>query len=255
MDQNGISIIVAGGAAGLGAATVRLFAKNSATVIVFDRDEQQGQAIAAELGSSVRFVAGDILEVADVERALAAAEDLPVRLALNCAATGTFGPILDEAGQPSDYESFRKDVAINIIGNFNFMRLVASHMAASAPDERGERGVIISTSSIIGLDGAGPHLAATGSKAAIAAMTLPAARELSPFGIRTVTIAPGSFATEATHAMSDEIIAMLANTALFPKRRGIPDEFAQLVEHIYKNSFLNGEVIRLDGGARLSFNL
>jgi NAD(P)-dependent dehydrogenase (short-subunit alcohol dehydrogenase family) len=245
------AVLVAGGASGLGEATVRRLVKEGAFPIIFDRDQLRGAALAAELGDSVRFVHGDICREEDVLAALAANGGRSIRMAVICAFFGGSGPVLERDGSPKPLDEFRAATEINLIGTFNVMRLAASHMARNEPDEDGARGVIVTTGSICGIEGQNMQIAYASSKAGVIGMSLPAARDLRPFGIRVVCIAPGSFLTPQFALIDEGVRNFYERTATFPKRLGHPDEYARLVVQIYSNGYINGETIRIDGGARL----
>lgn len=248
----GQAVLVAGGASGLGEATVRRLVKEGAFPIIFDRDQIRGEALAAEFGESVSFVYGDICREDDVLAALAANGGRQVRMTVICAFSGGGGPVLDKDGSPKPLEEFRAATEVNLVGTFNVMRLAASHMANNEPDDDGARGVIVTTGSICGIEGQNFQIAYASSKAAVIGMSLPAARDLRPFGIRVVCIAPGSFLTPGIADMDESTHKFYERAATFPKRLGHPDEYARLVVQIYSNSYINGETIRIDGGARLA---
>ncbi len=242
--------LVTGGASGLGAATVRHLVAGGAKVVIADRDEERGTALATELGAT--FVKTDITDAAQVEAAIAAASALgPLRIAVGCAGVGWAARTLDKTGKPHDYDLFKTVVGINLIGTFNVLRLAAAAMAQTAPLADGERGVIINTASVAAFDGQIGQVAYAATKAAVAGMTLPAARDLAPVGVRVMTIAPGIFDTPMLGALPAEKREALAKDVVFPKRLGDPAEFASLVAAIVTTSYLNGETIRLDGSLRM----
>lgn len=242
--------LIVGGASGLGAATVQRLVAEGMAVVLFDRDVAGARALAASLGDTVTPIVGDILDESAVLGALRTATGRAVRLVVNCAFAASFEPVISAAGVASALDDFRRVIEVNLVGSFNVLRLAAQEMAALAPDVDGERGLIVNVSSIAGLDGRSPQIAYSVSKGAVAAMTLPAARDLAPHGIRTMTIAPGAFATAAVEALPADFRAQLAGEALFPGRLGAPAEFAALICHLATNPFLNAEVIRLDAGTR-----
>ncbi len=242
--------LVTGGASGLGAATVRHLVAGGAKVVIADRDEERGRALATELGAT--FAKTDITDAAQVEAAIAAASALgPLRIAVGCAGVGWAARTLDKTGKPHDYDLFKTVVGINLIGTFNVLRLAAAAMAQTAPLADGERGVIINTASVAAFDGQIGQVAYAATKAAVAGMTLPAARDLAPVGVRVMTIAPGIFDTPMLGALPAEKREALAKDVVFPKRLGDPAEFASLVATIVTTSYLNGETIRLDGSLRM----
>ena len=253
MQLKGNTFLVTGGASGLGAATVRGLAAAGANVAILDLHEKAGAGLAGEIGSRAIFAAADVTSEAQLAGAIAAAQEAfgPVRGAVNCAGIAIGERVLGKGG-PHRLETFRRVVEINLIGTFNVLRLAAQAIAECQPDAEGERGVIINTASIAATDGQTGQAAYAASKAGVAGLTLPAARELARLGIRVVTIAPGIFETPMMAGMSDEVQASLAAQVPFPPRLGRPAEYAALVEHIIGNMMLNGEVIRLDGALRMA---
>ena len=252
MDFEGRSAIVTGGAGGLGAATVRRLVELGAGVAVFDRDGERAQALAAELGAGAVGVGGDVTEDDDVHAAIAAAEGLgTLSIVVNVAggATGAWRTV-GRDGTPHDKQGFLDTMSMNAIGTFNVTRLAAAAIATHDPDDDGQRGVVVNTASIAGIEGQTGQLAYAATKAAVLGMTLPMARDLAPAGIRVCAIAPGTMGTPlmmgAPEAMKDALVANIVN----PKRMGRPEEFALLVESIVRNDYLNGENIRLDGALR-----
>jgi NAD(P)-dependent dehydrogenase (short-subunit alcohol dehydrogenase family) len=250
MDLNGSSAVVTGGASGLGAATVRALASQGVRVTVFDRNEEGAKAVAAEVGAD--YVAGDVTSPEDCQRAVdQAAASAPLRVAVNCAGTGWVGRVINRDGSPHDLGAFEFIQRLNVIGTFNVMTRAASAMAQTDPLEDGERGVIVNTASVAAFDGQIGQLAYSASKGAVVGMTLPAARDLSVVGIRVVAIAPGLFDTPLLAMLPEEQRNALGQSVLFPKRLGNPAQYGDLVVSIARNSYLNGEVIRLDGGIRM----
>jgi NAD(P)-dependent dehydrogenase (short-subunit alcohol dehydrogenase family) len=247
------TFIVTGGASGLGAATVQMLIENGANVIIADLAQSAGQDTASQYGAKARFVATDILSETDGRAAVAAANEVFGGLngLVNCAGILIGGKILSRNG-PHSLETFARVVNINLIGTFNMMRLAAEAMAQAQPDAEGERGVIINTASIAAYDGQIGQAAYAASKGGVVSLTLAAARELASFGIRVITVAPGMFGTAMMDKVPDEVSAALSASVPFPPRFGRPSEFAALVRAIVENTMLNGEVIRLDGAARLA---
>ena len=248
MKLQGSVALVTGGASGLGAATVRRLVSGGAKVAIVDRDDR-GAAFAAEVGAT--FAKADITDTAQTEAAIAAASALgPLRIVVQCAGVGWASRTLDKTGKPHDLELFQKVIAINLVGHFNVLRLAAAAIAkADAVD--GERGVIVMTASVAAYDGQIGQIAYAASKAGVVGMTLPAARDLAPVGIRVVTIAPGIFDTPMLGMLSEEKRAALAQDVVFPKKLGSPSEYAALVASIIEVGYLNGETIRLDGALRM----
>jgi NAD(P)-dependent dehydrogenase (short-subunit alcohol dehydrogenase family) len=248
----GHTFLVTGGASGLGAATARRLAAAGGRVVISDINAEQGSRLAAELGSSATFVAADVTDAAQLGKALAAGREKFGSLhgSIGCAGIAPGERILGKSG-PHSLDSFRRAVEINLVGTFNLLRLAAQAMERNAPDAEGERGVIVNTASVAAFDGQIGQAAYSASKAGVAGLTLPAARELARFGIRVMTIAPGVFETAMVAAFPPELRQSLAAQVPFPPRLGRPEEYAALVEHIILNTMLNGEVIRLDGALRM----
>jgi NAD(P)-dependent dehydrogenase (short-subunit alcohol dehydrogenase family) len=240
MKLQGAVALVTGGASGLGAATVRRLVAAGAKAVIVDRDEERGQALAKELGQT--FAKADVTEPAQIEAAIAQAASLgPLRVVVSCAGVGWAARTLDKTGKPHDLDLFKTVVGINLVGTFNVLRLGASAIAKTDPLEHGERGVIVNTASVAAYDGQIGQIAYASSKAGVVGMTLPAARDLAPVGIRVVTIAPGIFDTPMLGALPEEKRAALATDVVFPKRLGNPDEYGALVVAIAENGYLNGE--------------
>lgn len=247
------TFLVTGGASGLGAATARLIAKGGGNVVIADVNEVGGHALLAELGPVARFARVDVTEGAEVQAAVDLAKSAFGALhgVIGCAGVATPGKVLSKEG-PQPLEQFERIVAINLVGTFNVIRLAAQLMSRQEPNEDGERGVLINTASIAAFDGQIGQAGYAASKAGIAGMTLPVARELARFGIRVVTIAPGLFETPLMAGLPEEAQASLGKSVPFPARLGRPAEFAQLVQSIVENPMLNGETIRLDGALRMA---
>ena len=242
--------IVTGGASGLGEATTRRLHDGGAAVIVIDLPSSPGGALAAELGDRVRFCAADVRSEAQVQAAIASAQELgDLRIVVNCAGVGTPGRVVGRSG-PMDLDAFRNVIDINLIGTFNVVRLGAAAMLANEPMD-GDRGVIVMTASIAAFDGQIGQAAYAASKGGIVALTLSAARDLSDKLIRVVTVAPGTFATPMLAGLADDVTAALEAQVPHPSRLGQPREYASLVAHVIDNGMLNGEVIRLDGALRM----
>ncbi|QMV61291.1 NAD(P)-dependent dehydrogenase (short-subunit alcohol dehydrogenase family) [Ectopseudomonas oleovorans] len=245
--------LISGGASGLGLATARELVGQGGKVLLLDINVQAGQQALAELGDAARFVRADITREEDghaaVAQALAAFGAL--HGLVNCAGIAPAEKVLGRGGAHG-LDSFRRTVEVNLIGSFNLLRLAAEAMAQNTPNAGGERGVIINTASVAAFDGQMGQAAYAASKGGVAALTLPAARDLARSGIRVMCIAPGVFETPMMAGMPQEVRDSLAANVPFPPRLGRPDEYAALVRHIVENAMLNGEVIRLDGALRMA---
>jgi len=244
--------LVTGGGSGLGAGVVRQLAADGARVVIADVNRAAGEAVATELGDTVRFIATDVTSEADGAAAVKLALDRFGRLhgLVNCAGVAPGEKVVGRDG-PHRLDSFAKAVSINLIGTFNMIRLAADAMVKGEPNQDGERGVIVNTASIAAFDGQIGQAAYAASKGGVVSLTLPIARELARHGVRVVTIAPGIFATPMMAGMSQEVQDSLGQSVPFPSRLGRPAEYAALVRHICENTMLNGEVIRLDGALRM----
>jgi NAD(P)-dependent dehydrogenase (short-subunit alcohol dehydrogenase family) len=253
MKISGSNFIVTGGASGLGAATARHLASLGGHVLIADLNEQAGHALERELGAAALFERVDVASDADAKRAVAAAVQHFGALhgLVNCAGVATPGKVLGKEG-PMALEAFERVIRINLVGTFNLIRLAAEAMSKHEADAEGERGVIVNTASIAAMDGQIGQPAYAASKAGVAGMTLPIARELARFGIRVVTIAPGLFETPMMAGLPADVRDVLGKTVPFPPRLGRPAEYAQLVQSIVENPMLNGETIRLDGALRMA---
>jgi NAD(P)-dependent dehydrogenase (short-subunit alcohol dehydrogenase family) len=250
MQIKDLAAMVTGGGSGLGAATAAHLAALGCKVAVADINKAAAEAQAAAIGGI--GVGCDVADAASGEAAFkaAAAAHGPVRILINCAGIGSAGRIVGRDG-PQGLDAFERVVRINLIGSFNMLRLAAAEMSAADPLEEGERGVIVNTASIAAYEGQVGQAAYAASKGGVVAMTLPAARELARVGVRVVTIAPGLFHTPMVDGLPPDLQASLGAGIPFPARLGRPSEYAELVEHILRNRFLNGEVIRLDGALRM----
>ncbi len=253
MQIEGSTFLVTGGGSGLGAATARRLAAAGANVAIADVQHETGAKLAAEIGARASFSAADVTDEAQVSGAIAAARKTfgAVHGAVSCAGIAPAERVLGRGG-PHPLDAFRRAIEINLVGTFNVLRLAAAAMAENSADAEGERGIIINTASIAAYDGQIGQTAYGASKAGVAGLTLPAARELARHGIRVMAIAPGIFETPMLASLGEEVRASLAAQVPFPPRLGRPEEFAALVEHIIRNTMLNGEVIRLDGALRMA---
>lgn len=251
MQIAGSSALVVGGAGGLGEATVRRLHAAGASVVVADLSDDRGKALEEELG--VRYVRTDATDEEDVRAAVGEAEALgPLRISVDThGGPASGGRLVGRDGEPLDLTGFRRTVDIYLTGVFNVMRLAAAAMARQEPqdDDRG-RGVLVNTASIAAYEGQTGQLPYAAAKGGVTAMTLVAARDLSPLGIRVVTIAPGTFLTPAYGKAGDQVEAYWGPQVPHPRRMGRSPEYAALVQHICENDYLNGEVIRLDGALR-----
>jgi NAD(P)-dependent dehydrogenase (short-subunit alcohol dehydrogenase family) len=248
MNIEGASALVAGGASGLGAATVRRLHGAGARVTIADINAEQGEALAAELGERAAFAACDVTDPEQVVAAVAAAGEL--RISVCCAGVAWAEKVAGKRGA-HQLEPFRITVTVNLIGTFNVMRLAAEAMLANEPDDGGECGVIVNTASVAAFDGQIGQVAYSASKGGIVGMTLPAARDLASARVRVCTIAPGLFDTPLLGALPEETQQALGASIPHPSRLGRPEEYAALAAHIVENPMLNGEVIRLDGALRM----
>ena len=244
--------MVAGGASGLGAATVRELAARGAHVAVVDLDGERADALAREVGGSTIAFKADVTNEDEVEAAVAGAVEAfgGLRLGVSCAGIGWAERVVGRSG-PAQLAPFETVIRVNLIGTFNVLRLSAAAIAAGEPDEAGERGAVVMTASVAAFDGQIGQAAYSASKGGIVGLTLPAARDLARTGIRVCTIAPGIFDTPLLAALPEESRKALGESIPFPPRLGQPAEYAQLVCHIAENGMLNGETIRLDGALRM----
>lgn len=246
MDLSNARAIVTGGASGLGAATAELFRQRGAQVTVLDRDEA-GQAAADAIGA--HFARTDVTDENSVAAAIALAVERMggIDICVNCAGVATAGKTLGREG-PLALDSFRRVIEINLIGSFNVLRLAAAEMAKNG---REENGVIVNTASVAAFDGQAGQAAYAASKAAIAGMNLPIARDLARNNIRICAIAPGIFGTPMLRGLPQEVQDSLAAEVTNPKRLGDPAEYARLAAFIVENGYMNGETIRIDGALRM----
>ena len=242
--------IVTGGASGLGLATTRALASAGAQVVILDLQPPAAE-VTADLESSITFLTADVTSEADVAAAVDRATSIgTLRILVNCAGVAPAGRVVGKNG-PLPLEDFERAVKINLIGTFNVLRLAAAAMQKTEPVD-GERGVIVNTASVAAFDGQIGQAAYSASKGAVAAMTLPIAREFAASLIRVNTIAPGVFETPMMAGMTEQVRDSLGSQVPHPSRLGRPAEYASLVQHLIENSYLNGETIRLDGAIRMS---
>ncbi|HZC78164.1 MAG TPA: 3-hydroxyacyl-CoA dehydrogenase, partial [Ktedonobacterales bacterium] len=253
MQVAGSSALVTGGASGLGAATVRRLAGAGANVVIADVREDTGEALAGELSERALFAKTDVTDADSMGQAVqtAVARFGGVHILVNCAGIGIAERVLGKNG-PHDLAAFNRVIQVNLIGSFNALRLAAAVMAENAPNDEGERGVIISTASVAAFEGQIGQAAYSASKGGIVGLTLPVARELARYGIRVLAIAPGLFDTPLLAGLPEAARVSLGQQVPFPPRLGRPEEYAQLVQAIVENPMLNGETIRLDGAIRMA---
>jgi NAD(P)-dependent dehydrogenase (short-subunit alcohol dehydrogenase family) len=252
MEMNNCIAMVTGGASGLGEATVRKIVLRGGKVTILDLDEAKGNKLAAELAGNAIFVKTDVVDEAGVGEAISktVAEFGGLNTVVNCAGIAVAAKVIGKKGvMPLD--SFSKVIEVNLVGTFNVIRLAVEKMVENAPNSEGEKGVIINTASVAAFEGQIGQAAYSASKGGIVGMTLPIARELAAHGIRVMTIAPGLFYTPLFESLPENAREALGKETPFPARLGKPLEFAQLVEQIIENPFLNGSTIRLDGAIRM----
>jgi 3-hydroxyacyl-CoA dehydrogenase / 3-hydroxy-2-methylbutyryl-CoA dehydrogenase len=245
--------VVTGGASGLGEACVRNLINRGGRVSIFDFAEDRGEKVASELGDAVTFCMTDITDEANVQAAIDKTIEAfgAIHIAVNCAGVGIPAKVLGKEG-PIAMDHFNKVVQINLMGTMNVVRLAAEKMVKNQGNDDGEKGVMINVASVAAFDGQIGQAAYSASKAGVAGMTLPIAREFAEYGIRLMTIAPGIFRTPMLEGLPENVKEALGKMVPFPKRLGEPSEFAALVQHIVENPMLNGEVIRLDGAIRMA---
>lgn len=242
--------VVTGGASGLGAGTVRMLVAEGAKVVIADVQDEAGQALASELGQT--YIHCDVTQEADGQAVMDAAVNAGALFGLiNCAGIAPAARTVGRNG-PHPLDLFKSAIMVNLVGTFNMTRLAAAAMSDNTPESTGERGVIINTASVAAFDGQIGQAAYSASKAGVAGMTLPIARDLAKTGIRCMTIAPGIFGTPMMFGMPQDVQDSLAASIPFPSRLGSPEDYAKLVESIITNDMLNGETIRLDGAIRMA---
>jgi NAD(P)-dependent dehydrogenase (short-subunit alcohol dehydrogenase family) len=252
MDINGASAVITGGASGLGAATALALAARGARVVILDRAEDAGKAMAAQLGGV--FALADVSDEEQVQAAIDAALELgPLRVLVNCAGLGPATRIVDRDGNPIPLKKFEFVVRVNLIGTYNCARLAAAAMTRSEPLADGERGAILNTASVAAFDGQIGQTPYSAAKGGVVGMTLPMARDLALHGIRVNTIAPGLIDTPiyGQGEQAEAFKAKLGTSVVFPQRLGYAAEFASMAIELVTNSYMNGEVVRLDGAVRL----
>ncbi|MEL7463077.1 MAG: SDR family NAD(P)-dependent oxidoreductase [Pseudomonadota bacterium] len=253
MDVTGLSAVITGGASGLGEATARMIVGHGGKVALFDMNAEKGEAVAAELGGV--FCQVDVTDAESVAAGFekARAANGQERVCVNCAGIGVAQKTVTKEGAPHDAAFFAKIIAVNLIGTFNCASQSAAGMVKADPmGADGERGVIVNTASVAAFDGQIGQIGYASSKAGVAGMTLPMARDLSRDGVRVMAIAPGLFMTPMLAGLPEDVQKSLGMQVPYPSRLGDPTEYARLVESIIANPMLNGETIRLDGAIRMA---
>ncbi|PZU27293.1 MAG: 3-hydroxyacyl-CoA dehydrogenase [Stenotrophomonas sp.] len=254
MQLSSVRAVITGGVSGLGLGVAQFLVANGGKVALFDLNDEKGAAAVAELGAdNARYFTTNVTDEAGVAANLAAAREFlgGLNVVMNCAGILGAGRVLGrEAAMP--LANFQTTVMVNLVGSFNVAKAAAELMQNNEANADGERGVIINTASVAAYEGQIGQAAYSASKGGVVGMTLPMARELSRFGIRVLTIAPGVFWTPMVDGMPQNVQESLAASIPFPSRLGQPADFASLVGHIVGNTYLNGETIRLDGAVRLA---
>lgn len=252
MDIKTAIAVVSGGASGLGNAVAQRVVDEGGHVALLDVNEEQGQAAAAALGDAAIFVRTDVSNEEEVDAAVGQAVEAfgGVTLCVNCAGIIGAGRVLGRDG-PMPGEFFTRVIMVNLVGSFLLSKACANAMQHNEPNDEGERGVIINTASVAAFEGQVGQSAYSASKAGVAGMALPMAREFARIGVRVNTVAPGIFMTPMMEGLPDDVQASLAAQVPFPSRLGRPDEFADLVAYLYSNVMLNAETIRQDGAIRM----
>jgi len=251
MQVSGQTALVTGGASGLGEATARALKAGGAKVVLIDYNVDLATKVAAEIGSVA--VGCNVASAESAEAAVSKAMELvgPARILVNCAGVAPAQKILGKSGVMA-LDDYRRAIEVNLIGTFNMLRLFADAVARLDPLANGERGVIVNTASVAAFEGQIGQSAYASSKAGVVGLTLPAAREFAPLGIRVCTIAPGIFETPMLKGLPEAAQKSLGQMVPFPSRLGRADEYASLALHIIVNEMLNGETIRLDGAIRMA---
>lgn len=245
--------VITGGASGLGFACAEHIVKQGGKVTLIDINQEAGDQAVEKLGQShATFVKADVSNEAEIVQACEHAKTFmgSINVAINCAGVLAGGRVLGRE-EPMALSHFNKAIQVNLVGSFNVSKAAANLMQHNEADEDGQRGVIINTASVAAFEGQIGQAAYSASKGGIVGMTLPMARELTRFGIRVMTIAPGVFLTPMVAGLPDDIKDALGASVPFPSRLGQPEEFARMAEHIIENTYLNGSTIRLDGAVRL----
>jgi len=253
MDLEGASVLVTGGASGIGEASARRLAVRGAKPVICDLNEEKGKAVAADLKGE--FVKTDVADTDQVLAAIDAALGLgPLRALVNAAGLGNANRTVNKEGKPFPLDQFEFVIRVNLIGTFNCLRLAAAAMSKQEPvDADGQRGSIVNIASVAAFDGQIGQAAYSASKGGVVGLTLPVARDLAAIGIRVNTIAPGLIDTPiyGKGEASEKFKANLGRNVLFPKRLGDPSELASMVVELITNDYMNGETLRVDGGIRM----
>ena len=254
MDVQDNTVIVTGGASGLGEAVVREFVAKGGKASILDFDADKGEKLAAELGNSVIFCKTDVTDEVSIQAAIDRTVEAfeGIQVVVNCAGVGSPKKVIDREGNPMPIEFFNQVIQINLIGTMNVVRLSAVQMLKNTPNDDGERGTVINVASVAAFEGQIGQAAYSSSKAAVVGLTLPLAREFADHGIRFNTIAPGIFMTPMVAGLPEKAQDALAQMMPFPKRLGNPKEFAMLTGQIIENPMINGETIRLDAAIRMA---
>lgn len=253
MQLDQVKAVITGGASGLGNAVAQHFIANGGKVVLFDVNEEKGQSAASELGADAQFMRTDVTSEEEVVANTKAAYDAMggLNVVINCAGILGAGRVLGRKG-PMPLSTFQSTVMVNLVGSFNVAKAGAVLMQENQAGQDGERGVIVNTASVAAYEGQIGQAAYSASKGGVVSMTLPMARELSRFGIRVATIAPGVFWTPMVDGMPSDVQEALSASIPFPSRLGQPAEYADTVSFILSNRYINGETIRLDGAVRLA---
>lgn len=256
MQVPGSVALVTGGASGLGAGVVKALVERGGQAVILDLATSAGETMADDMGEAVAFVPVDVTDTDDVGQAVAAAAEAFGRIdvLVSCAGISSGQRVVARDGTPNPLDHFRSHIEVNLIGLFDVARHTVSAMSANEPNAEGERGLIVNIASIAGYEGQVGQSAYGSSKAGVIGLTLPMARDLAVWGIRVLTIAPGTMDTPMLATLNEDFIAKLVEDNVFPHRLGTPADVGALVVHFMENTFLNGEVVRLDAGLRLTSN-
>ena len=256
MDVANSVALVTGGASGLGAGVVKTLVDKGGRALILDLPSSAGESMAADTGDAVAFVPVDVTDTDDVAQAVATAAQVFGRIdvLVSCAGISSGQRVVSRDGTPNSLDHFRQHIEVNLIGLFDVARHAVSAMSANEPNADGERGLIVNIASIAGYEGQVGQSAYGSSKAGVIGLTLPMARDLAVWGIRVLTIAPGTMDTPMLATLNEEFIAKLVEDNVFPHRLGTPADVGNLVAHFMENTFLNGEAVRLDAGLRLTSN-